>query len=182
MLLTTDRLTIRSFRPGDVPDFARIAADPEVMRYLGGPVDAETASAYVFDCIARDRATGISRYAVARSADGALLGFCGFKHLEEDAGGQVPTGTAWTDFGWRYRQSAWNQGYGTEAALAVYAWGTLHLELATIEARAHEDNVGSWRIIEKLGFVRLDDYETTVGPYRRYREPGGRDRATSGTP
>jgi len=182
VLLTTDRLTIRSFRPNDAQAFIRIAADPEVMRFLGGPIDAQAARAYVLDCVARDRATGTSRYAVERSADGALLGFCGFKHLEEDAGAQVPPGTPWTDFGWRYRQSAWNQGYGTEAALAVYAWGTRHLDLATIEARAHEDNVGSWRIIEKLGFVRLGNYETTVGPYRRYREPDRRPGARSGTP
>ena len=38
------------------------------------------------------------------------------------------------------------------------------------EARAHRDNRGSLRIIEKLGFTWLNDYQTEIGVFRRYRE------------
>ena len=173
MELTTDNLLIRSFSPADKAAYAEIVADPEVMRYLGGgPMSLEAASAYVDDCVQRDRASGISRYAVLSRATGALIGFCGFKQLREDLGQQVPPGTPWVDFGWRYARTQWGRGFGTEAANAVYRYGKETHKLAGIEARAHQDNVGSLRIIEKLGFVWLNDYESSAGTFRRYREPG----------
>jgi ribosomal-protein-alanine N-acetyltransferase len=170
--LTTNRLIIRSFHTEDSNEYARIVGDPEVMRYLGGPLDADVATAYVTDCIEREQSTGISRYAVLRKADSVFLGFCGFKALTEDYGGQVQPDMPWLDFGWRYRKSVWRQGYGFEAADAVYDYGMSKLGLTNIEARAHRDNLGSLRIIEKLGFVWLNNYDSTAGCFRRYREPG----------
>jgi len=143
------------------------------MRYLGEPLDAAAAAGYIADCVERDRSTAISRYAVLRKTDGVFLGFCGFKALDEDFGHQVPTGEPWLDFGWRYRREVWHQGIGTEAALAVYAFGKSELGLGSLEARAHCDNIGSLRIIEKLGFAWLNDYTTAIGTFRRYREPAG---------
>jgi RimJ/RimL family protein N-acetyltransferase len=170
MELTTNRLTIRSFSNEDADEYADIVRDPEVMRYLGGVLGARAAREYVTDCIQRDQSSGISRYAVLRNADAKFLGFCGFKALTEDYGNQVPPNTAWVDFGWRYRQSVWRQGFGVEAARAVYDYGKNQLGLINIEARAHCDNLGSLRIIEKLGFVWETDYESPAGRFKRYRE------------
>ena len=58
-----------------------------------------------------------------------------------------------------------------EAARAVYDYGKTELGLTNIEVRAHCDNLGSLRIIEKLGFVWLNNYETSVGRFRRHGEP-----------
>ena len=171
MQLTTDRLLIRSFRSEDVAAYAGIVADAEVMRYLGQPLDRKAANDYVEDCIERDQSSGISRYAVLLRSDQRFIGFCGFKALREDAGGQVPAGQDWVDFGWRYSRSIWRSGYGFEAAQAVYQHGKRTLGLAGIEARAHRDNLGSLRIIEKLGFRWCNDYESGIGVFRRYREP-----------
>ena len=171
MELSTENLRIRSITTDDAEAYADIVADPEVMRYLGGsPIDSAAASEYIADCIQRDRDTGISRYAVLQKTDGAFIGFCGFKALTEDLSGQVAPGTAWVDFGWRYQRASWGRGYGTEAAIAVYDYGKKRLHLENVEARAHRDNVGSLRIIEKLGFIWLNDYESPAGIYRRYRE------------
>lgn len=35
-ILTTPRLTLRTFRRDDLPLYAALNADPEVVRYLGG--------------------------------------------------------------------------------------------------------------------------------------------------
>ena len=171
MELTTSRLIIRSFRVEDSNEYAGIVQDSEVMRYLGGPCDHTTATTYVADCVDLDQSTGISRYAVLRKVDAAFLGFCGFKALAEDYGKQVQPNTPWVDFGWRYRRSIWRKGFGIEAARAVFDYGKRDLGLVNVEARAHRDNLGSLRIIEKLGFVWQNDYETPVGGFRRYREP-----------
>ena len=170
MHLATDNLVIRSVAAEDVGDYASIVADPEVMRYLGETLDKASAAAYIADCIERDLNTGISRYAVLQKVDGAFIGLCGFKFLTEDYGNQVPQGTVWTDFGWRYRRASWRRGFGFEAASAVYEFGKSQLGLRNIEARAHRDNAGSLRIIEKLGFKWMNDYESPVGVFRRYRD------------
>ncbi|MCZ6856296.1 MAG: GNAT family N-acetyltransferase [Gammaproteobacteria bacterium] len=171
MQLLTSRLIIRSFKTEDSSEYADVVGDTEVMRFLGGPVDSIAAWKYVAECIERDQATGISRYAVTSKAGSAFIGFCGFKALTEDYGQQVSPGTPWVDFGWRYRKSAWRQGFGMEAASAVYHYGKTELGLTNVEARTHRDNLGSLHIIEKLGFVWLNDYETSVGTFRRHREP-----------
>lgn len=165
MQIETERLVIRSLALEDVPDYARLVADPEVMRYLGEVQDEVAARDYVVDCIKRDRATGISRYAVTDRKSGGFLGFCGFKEIA------LASDPDWLDFGWRYRQRYWRQGIGIESARAVYRFGKDELSLSGIEARAHVDNAGSLRIIELLGFRWIEDYETPVGVFRRFVEP-----------
>jgi len=88
MELRTQRLLIRSFEADDIPRYVEVISDPEVLRHLVDEPDDAAAHAYVEDCIARGRASGISRYAVLRRRDGAFLGFCGFKALREDRGGR----------------------------------------------------------------------------------------------
>ena len=165
MKLSTDRLHIRSFLPIDLKAYAAIVADPDVMRFLGGPQSADVARRYVDDCISRDATDGVSRYAVTLLSSGEFIGFCGFKILEFDDGG------GWVDFGWRYAKAMWRRGIGLEAAQAVYRYGKQELGLEGIEARAHEANVASLRIIEHLGFRWLEDYASDHGHYRRFAEP-----------
>lgn len=46
VLLTTPRLLLRSWRPDDLPTFAELNADPEVMRYLGHALTASEATEF----------------------------------------------------------------------------------------------------------------------------------------
>lgn len=171
--IETDRLLIRSFEDGDAAAYADVVADPDVMRFLGGPHGAERAHSYVAECIDRDRISGVSRYAVAHGQSGDFLGYCGYKAITDDPGGP------WVDFGWCYRKSVWRQGFGIEAARAVYEYGD-RLDLARVEARAHKENAGSLRIIELLGFRWLEDYETSAGTFRRYVDGRCEDDPTLG--
>jgi RimJ/RimL family protein N-acetyltransferase len=145
MLLETPRLLIRSFTEKDIAAYAEIVANSEVTRYLGDgtPHSFEEAERYISNTIERDRDSGVARYAVVRKQQRDLIGFCGYWQLED-----------YVDFGWRYAQSAWGQGYGTEAALAVLDYGVTALGLTNIAAGAFVANTGSLRIIEKLGFPR----------------------------
>ncbi len=153
MQIETPRLTIRSFVETDIPEYARIVADPRVTKYLqdGSPHPYEEAAAYVHDAVRRDASSGISRYAVVRKIENDLIGFCGFKELDD-----------YVDFGWRYAQHVWRQGYGKEAAFAVLDYGLAALNLKMISAGAFVENVGSVRIIEQLGF-RDPQYTYVLG-------------------
>ena len=83
MLLTTERLTLRTFRPDDLPLYAALNADPEVYRWLGGkPLTrawSDEIAEWANECV---EAQGYGLVAVERTADGAFLGMCGLHHQE----------------------------------------------------------------------------------------------------
>ena len=160
MRIETTRLVIRSFQPDDIDAYAAIVADPAVTRHLddGHPHSVEEARAYVEDVLARDLRSGISRYAVTLKRDATFVGFCGFKSLDD-----------YTDFGWRYARTAWGDGIGTEAALAVRDHG-LELGLTNMSAKTYLANEASHRIIAKLGFPRSERLTIRGRPAIRYHQ------------
>jgi RimJ/RimL family protein N-acetyltransferase len=164
MRIETSRLTIRSFRETDIAGYAAIVADPEVTRFLAGgsPHSYDQAAAYVRECIESEAREGFARYAVLLGETGELIGFCGFKRRGEDI-----------DFGWRYAREAWGQGYATEAAAAVLDHGANTLGLSRIVAQSATENVGSVRVMEKIG-LRFEGFAEVRGRRMvRYRQLGG---------
>ncbi len=110
VVTTTERLTLRTFREDDLPQYAALNADPEVVEYLGGPLSREGSdeiAAYANDLWIR---RGIGLLAVERTADGTFLGMCGVHILHS-----YPDDL---EAGWRLAREHWGQGYATEAASA----------------------------------------------------------------
>ena len=66
---------------------------------------------------------------------------CGF--LKENYG---------IDFGYRYSKVIWGKGLGFEAAKSVLNYGILELGIDKVVGLTAEKNLGSIRILEKLGF------------------------------
>jgi RimJ/RimL family protein N-acetyltransferase len=162
MIIETNRLTIRSFVESDIPEYTAIVADPAVTRFIGDGSSHtyEEATAYVERCIRSESEDGIARYAVILRETGELIGFCGFGR-----------GRDCIDFGWRYARHAWGNGYATEAAAAVLDYGINTLKLSGIAARSAVENVGSIRVMEKIG-LQFEAYGMAHG--RRtalYRQP-----------
>ena len=56
------------------------------------------------------------------------------------------------DFGYRYSKDSWGKGLGFEAAKKVLEYGFLELALDKVLGLTAEQNYGSIRILEKLGF------------------------------
>jgi RimJ/RimL family protein N-acetyltransferase len=162
MEIETDRLTIRSFVESDIPEYAAIVADPAVTRFFGdgSPHTYEEATAYVERCIRSESETGIARYAVILRETGELIGFCGFKREHDHI-----------DFGWRYARRAWGNGYATEAAAAVLDYGVNALKLSDIVARSAVENVGSVRVMEKIGMQFEAFGERGGRKFAFYRQP-----------
>ena len=58
VVLSTPRLLLRTFRRDDRLLYAALNADPEVARYLGGPLsreDSDDIAAWAQECYSRDR-------------------------------------------------------------------------------------------------------------------------------
>jgi [ribosomal protein S5]-alanine N-acetyltransferase len=144
--LTTPRLRLRHVRLTDVPRVLDIFGDPRAMRYWSHEplADLAAAEAYVAT-IHRGAAEGtLLQWAVADPDTDELLGtvtLYDWSREHRRAG-----------LGYMLAPDRWGQGFATEAAGAVVAHGFEALALHRWEADIHPANVGSQRVLERLGF------------------------------
>jgi ribosomal-protein-alanine N-acetyltransferase len=144
--IQTERLILRPFRLGDVDDVLAYARDPEWSRYLRllpRPYEREHAEQFVARQLLLDPT---SHPAWAVTLTGSVIGGVNLRFAFEHRSVEI---------GYSIARSQWNRGIGTEAArAAVDAAFTTHLELNRLFARADVENVGSHRVLEKLGMTR----------------------------
>ena len=142
MLLETNRLIIENFNNSDVPGWAKIENDADVRRFVDGKtLSLKQAGEYVESNIRQYQTNGYGKYAVRLKEKRTLIGMCGF--LKEPYG---------IDFGYRYSKDSWGKGLGFEAAKEVLNYGFSELGLDKVVGLTAEQNYGSVRILEKLGF------------------------------
>lgn len=144
-IIKTDRLILRPFSLVDVEDVLSYASDPEWARFLPVPQPYTRADAekFVAGQVLQDRKTRVS-WAVeyAGSVIGGInIGF-NFDHRVGEMGYSIA-------------RRFWGKGLTTEAAGAAIDESFLaYPDLNRIRAGADERNVGSLRVMEKLGMVR----------------------------
>jgi RimJ/RimL family protein N-acetyltransferase len=116
MRIETQRLVIRSFTPADAEGMLGVFDDPEVRKFLPPFPDPtlESIGKSVARRIAMEQDHGHGLWAVERRDTGELIGDCGLMQVE-GTGPEV-------EIAYHYKQTAWNNGYGTEAALACRSW------------------------------------------------------------
>ena len=146
--LHTDRLRLRPFEDADAGDLFALHRDPHVLRYWDAPPWTDPARAERFLAICRQLAeegTG-ARVAVNRLSDGHFLGWCSLTRWNPDFRS--------ASLGYCYLEAAWGHGYATEAAGAVLGWAFDTLDLNRVQAETDTRNLGSARVLDKLGFQR----------------------------
>lgn len=165
--ITTARLILRRFRPDDLMAYYEaIFADAEVMKYLPGgqPRPIERAQQVMDHHETTWREHGFGGWAVCPRDDGQLIGHVGLMPTPQAA----PAADEIELF-YAIARSYWGQGYITEAARAVLADGFTRCGLKRIIAVAVPENIGSRRVMEKLGmaFVGLTTryYDTELACY-----------------
>jgi RimJ/RimL family protein N-acetyltransferase len=143
----TDRLLLRPYREEDLPAFAEINADPEVMKYLGGVPLTQQQSDEITEGVNNNFvADGIGFLAIERRSDGALLGACGLmRHL------------AWypdvLEVGWRLGREYWGHGYATEAATSWLNHAFLERSEPSVISITDTPNLNSIAVMKRLGMT-----------------------------
>lgn len=146
--LLTPRLRLRPFRAEDAAAYARLRADPEVMRHMPGGVgraaraEAEAPGAIAAFEAAWERA-GYGPWAVEDRADGTLLGHAGLRRLDE-LGGE-------TEILYLLGRAAWGRGLASEAAAAARDVGLGPCGLDRLVGYAAPGNLASRRVLVKTG-------------------------------
>ena len=150
MKLSTERLVLREFNETDWADVLAYQSDPRYLRYYHWtertPKDAQ-AFVQMFITQQQEHPRTKFQLAVVLKSDNQLIGNCGIRMESPDAHD--------ADIGYELAPQHWGCGYATEAARAILAFGFTELHLHRIWSRCMADNVGSARVLEKIG-MRLE--------------------------
>ncbi|WP_030603183.1 GNAT family N-acetyltransferase [Streptomyces achromogenes] len=158
--LHTDRLLLRRWRDSDLEPWAAMNADPEVREHLGDLLSRDRSDASVAQYQADFDRRGYGWWAVEVRGTGEFIGFAGLDPVDD---GMPFTGV---EIGWRLARSAWGQGYATEAARAVLAYGFDTLGLPEILAVTTSTNHRSQAVMRRIGMIRdpADDFDDPCAP------------------
>ena len=136
-------LGLRQWRAEDGPAFARLNADPEVMRHFPARLDRAASDALLERCRQGITERGWGFWALERRTDGVLLGLLGISPVAPD----LPCAPA-VEIGWRLDRPYWGKGYasrGAQLALA-HAFDTLGLdEVVAFTAAANQPSLAVMR-------------------------------------
>jgi RimJ/RimL family protein N-acetyltransferase len=153
--LRTERLLIRAWRVDDLDAAAAMNADPRVMEFFPGVMSREESRARFARGHARMAELGYGLWPVEVIGGASFIGMVGLANPDFSA----PFLPA-VEVGWRLAAPHWGQGYATEAARAVLAYGFERLALPEIVAFTTVANARSRRVMDKLGMRRSpgDDF------------------------
>jgi RimJ/RimL family protein N-acetyltransferase len=144
-VLNTSRLVLRTYRRDDLPLYADLNADPEVTRYLGGPLTRDGSDAIAEWAQGSHEREGIGLLAIERRDDAAFLGMCGLHHFEP-----YPDEV---EVAWRLAKRYWGNGYATEAAEAWLDHGFSVMGLPRVISVTQPENRRSLAVMGRLGMT-----------------------------
>ncbi|MNZ38838.1 hypothetical protein D3C78_563200 [compost metagenome] len=147
--LHTRRLLLRPWRDEDLPAFAALNADPEVMRHFPECMSRGDSDALAGRIRAHFTEHGFGQWIVSRREDDAFLGVLGLQRV----GFEAPFTPA-VEIGWRLLPAWWRQGYALEAAREVLCFAFERLALDQVVAFTVPANLPSQGLMRRLGMQR----------------------------
>ena len=158
--LRTSRLRLRQWQETDREPFARLNADPEVMRFFAAPQTREQSDRSIAVWTEELEQRGWSNWAVERIADGRLIGFVGLTVPRR----ALPF-TPCVEVGYRLAKEYWGQGFATEAAREALRHGFETLRLSEVVSFTAKLNLPAPAVMKRLGLVDArEDFEHPALP------------------
>jgi [ribosomal protein S5]-alanine N-acetyltransferase len=142
-VIETDRLFIRQFTQADNNDLYEYLSDP--VTYLfepGKPITLDEAKEL---CIIRSK--GNEFLSVVLKQNGKMIGHLYFKQLE-------PAERLTWELGYIFNPKYQRKGYASEASRAITEHAFANYKTHRIMARCNPDNTASWKLLEKIGYIR----------------------------
>ena len=164
--LNTERLNLTKLRQGDLEAMFRYASNPKVARYTAWePPKDITETKTVLEHILSEKYKKHC-WGIRFISQPKLIGGIDFGISDTDTG----------EIHYVLDEPHWNQGIMTEAATCVINWAfSIIPELKLITSYAIEENVGSWRVLEKSGmsytgndFVKWKKFNYNPMQIKRY--------------
>ena len=154
-VLTTERLILRQIGEGDLDAHMALLNTPAVMAHLGGVQPRDVIAAKHAASRGSFAAHGYGFMLAEERASGEIVAHCGLRRVAH------PLAPNPHDFeiGWVVRADRWRMGYAFEAMRAVVDWGFAVHRAPQIVAITVAANIGSWRLMEKLGMTRRENLD-----------------------
>lgn len=168
-LLTTDRLILRRWQPGDREPFAALNADPEVMEHFPASLTRAESDALIDRIDARFDELGFGFWALEIAATGEFIGFTGLSVPRFEAH-FLPA----VEIGWRLSRSSWGHGYASEAARRALGVAFDDVGLPEVVAFTSTSNLRSQAVMRRIGMTYdpADDFDHPLvsegDPLRRH--------------
>jgi len=122
---------------------------------------------------------GFTKFAVFYKETNDFVGYCGFellydasnkfvhplqeneltKKMKQFAGKNYQNHYGDLELGYRLHKNYWNKGYATEVSKAVCDWAFDRFPIDRIVAFTNPDNIGSQRVLEKVGFQYIQNVD-----------------------
>jgi ribosomal-protein-alanine N-acetyltransferase len=149
MILATERLRLREFTEHDWHAIFAYQTDPRYLRYSPWTQrQREEVAWLVQECIRWQHEEPRCKFqlAIVLQTDNLLIGTCGIRmataHAQE------------AELGYELHPAYWGQGYATEAARHLLAFGFQTLRLQRVWAHCVAENTASARVLERLGMYQ----------------------------
>ncbi len=146
--LITQRLLLEPVEFSDLENIHDLLSIPEVDKYntLGIPTNIEVTSVYLDEWVENRKQRTEFAFGIKLKLDKKFIGLISIKvGLRKFQRGEV-----W----YKLHPLFWTKGYATEALQALLVFGFHTLDLHRIEAGCAVDNVGSIKVLEKVGMIR----------------------------
>lgn len=153
-IIETPRLILREWKETDIPFFATMNADPEVMECFPKTLSYQETIEFVERIRSRFEKSGYGLYAAELKKDSSFIGFIGFS---------VPAFESYftpcVEIGWRLCREFWGNGYAPEGAAACLRLGFEKFGFEKVYSFTAEHNVKSIRVMEKIGLVKDGEFD-----------------------
>jgi [ribosomal protein S5]-alanine N-acetyltransferase len=151
-VIRTPRLVLRPWTREDVDALHALWTTPEVRRYLWDDtiITRDVAERLVDSQMVAAVRDGIGYWALhvasaAWSDEGAIVGFCGFRFIDDSPEIELMYGL---------QVEYWGNGFATEACVAAIECLWCSTEFQRVYARTDPPNEGSARVMRRLGMTQ----------------------------
>jgi ribosomal-protein-alanine N-acetyltransferase len=151
-IIKTERLTLRAFAKEDAEPLQEILSEDGVLQFFPNtnPPSLEGMEKFIAGQLRHWDERGFGWWAVTDAITQYLLGWSGLQYLPD---------TDEIEIGYLLKKSHWGKGLATEGAEQGVRMGFEQLELDFIVGIVHPENIGSHRVLEKLGLHRVEQTE-----------------------
>jgi RimJ/RimL family protein N-acetyltransferase len=164
-VLETERLRLRAHQFSDFAHCVAMWSDPAIARHtIGDPSSPQRTWLRLLAYRGHWELMRYGYWAVEEKASCRYVGELGFADFKRD---NEPSFAGVPEIGWVLASQSHGKGYATEALKAAVAWADGNLESTSTVCIIHRDNHLSFRVAQKLGYVKIlraatDDKPETI--------------------
>lgn len=158
--LETKRLILRPMSETDLEALLLIFTDAKVMASFNHPpFTRKQMTRWLQRNLDHQQQFGYGLFSVLLRETGELIGDCGLEQMEDQGA---------VELGYDFRSDFWNQGYATEAAIAVRDYAFYMLKLPRLISLIRVGNLASKRVAEKVGMTLAEEFTRYEIRYWKY--------------